>query len=202
MTSQIELNGKRVNDLLYGKTEMKIKKNILNFTITGVLVCIVLLLNNDSKKEIREIYRQCRFLLKDVINKDESIIYRRELTNFTLDNGAEFKLINSAIKQNYSIDFKGNILTFDSLYIGKGRNSFSSSYILITQDSIISYAIKTDTTKIAYKHFLKLKNTLDIRIERNINSANLIIINENDTLNFVSDFIGMNNPFIHSTMHF
>jgi len=125
-------------------------------------------------------------------------LFEKERNNFTLDDRDECKLINSAIKQNYNIFFSGDIVEFDTLIIGKGVNRYLSSYIFISRDSIIFNKVTNIKTRKAYKHNLKLTNNLSINIERKTDSALVTITNENDTLKFYSDFVGMNNPFVQS----
>ncbi|WP_296635713.1 SGNH/GDSL hydrolase family protein [Polaribacter sp.] len=122
-----------------------------------------------------------------------------KLTNFVLSRGEEYKLINSAIKQDYNISFDGNIVSFDTLIIGKGTKRFASSYIIITPDSLIfNRKYRRRVAKTYYKHNLSLKNNININISRNVSSTLVQVINEKDTLKITSDFIGMKRPFIRS----
>jgi hypothetical protein len=125
-------------------------------------------------------------------------LFKKKLINFTLKSGEKYKLINSAIKQDYNIFFSGNIVNFDTLIIGKGNKRYLSSYILINRDSIFFNKITSGETTISYKHNLSLNNNLSISIDRKVDSTIVTFINEEDTLKITSDFVGMNNPFIRS----
>lgn len=125
-------------------------------------------------------------------------LLKKKRNNFTLKNREEYKLINSAIKQDYNIIFSGNIVEFDTLIIGKGTKKYLSSYITIDRDSIIFSKITSSKTVKSYKHNLSLKNNISIYIDRKVHSALVTIINEKDTLKITSNFVGMNNPFIRS----
>jgi hypothetical protein len=168
-------------------TKKKIRKIAAVLAASAVVLAI---LGWEFRKEIR-------FLQLQLI-RQENILSVRELTNFELDDGKEFKLINSAIKQNYNIHFEGDILTFDTLIIGKGDKSYCSSYLKITKDSVFVFKITKNTDKTAYKHSLQMKNNLIVDIDRKVDSAYLSIVNEQDTFIIVSDFIGMENPFVRS----
>ncbi|AKP50573.1 SGNH/GDSL hydrolase family protein [Cyclobacterium amurskyense] len=134
------------------------------------------------------------------INASKEVeIQPQKLSNFTLADGEEYKLVNSSIKQFYTIAFSGEIVKFDTLTIGKGSGRYLTSNLIITPDSIIANRVTNVTARTAIKHQLKLKNEISIKIERGLSSSTVTIINENDTLSFSSDFIGMNQPFIHSS---
>ena len=137
-------------------------------------------------------------MMQDPKQENGVKILDKKLTDFTLSDGEEYKLINSAIKQDYNIFFSGNIVDFDTLIIGKGSKSYLSSSITITRDSVIFNKIADNKTKKAYKHHLRLKNNLTISIDRKLNSAIVTIINEKDTFKIKSDFVGMKKPFIRS----
>ena len=126
-------------------------------------------------------------------------IHPQKLSNFTLKEGETYQLVNSSIKQFYTISFKGTIEKFDTLSIGKGSGRYLTSNLTITPDSIISTRVTNVTSRKAFKHELQLKNDLSIKIDRGLSSSTVTIINESDTLSFSSDFIGMNQPFIHSS---
>lgn len=162
-----------------------------------ILVLVILLSITFIKGwEFRmELYNAVKYYTQQ---KPELKLFRRKQNNFTLKNGEEYKLINSAIKQDYNILFSGNIVNFDTLIIGKGTDSYLSSYLMINQDSIIFYKKTRGITKKSYKHHLSLKNNLSINIYRKVDLTVVTIINEKDTLKLSSDFVGMNNPFIHS----
>ena len=134
------------------------------------------------------------------INASKEVeIQPQKLSNFTLADGEEYKLVNSSIKQFYTITFSGEIVKFDTLTIGKGSGRYLTSYLIITPDSIIANRVTNATARTAIKHSLKLINDISIKIERGLSLSIVTIINENDTLSFSSDFIGMNQPFIHSS---
>lgn len=126
-------------------------------------------------------------------------IHPQKLNNFTLKEGESYQLVNSSIKQFYTINFKGTIEKFDTLSIGKGSGRYLSSNLTITPDSIISTRVTNIINRKAIKHALQLKNELSIKIERDLSSSSVTIINESDTITFSSDFIGMNHPFIRSS---
>lgn len=126
-------------------------------------------------------------------------IHPQKLSKFTLKEDESYQLVNSSIKQFYTINFKGTIEKFDTLSIGKGSGRYLTSNLTITPDSIISTRITNVTNRKAIKHALQLKNELSIKIERDLSSSTITIINEGDTLSFSSDFIGMNHPFIRSS---
>ena len=126
-------------------------------------------------------------------------IHPQKLNNFTLKEGESYQLVNSSIKQFYTINFKGTIEKFDTLSIGKGSGRYLSSNLTITPDSIISTRVTNVINRKAIKHALQLKNELSIKIERDLSSSSVTIINESDTITFSSDFIGMNHPFIRSS---
>lgn len=129
----------------------------------------------------------------------EGEIHPQKLSNFTLKEGESYQLINSSIKQFYTINFKGTIEKFDTLSIGKGSGRYLTSNLTITPDSIISTRVTNVTNRKAIKHALPLRNELSIKIERDLSSSTVTIINESDTVTFSSDFIGMNHPFIRSS---
>ncbi|SOE23425.1 Lysophospholipase L1 [Spirosomataceae bacterium TFI 002] len=130
---------------------------------------------------------------------DEVEVLKQKLSNFTLNDGEEYKLINSALKKNYTISFSGKIIDFDTLVIGKGDNRYLSSFIIINRDSIIFNRITRGNKQTSIKHDLKLTNNLGIDIERSLKSTVVTIINEGDTLKIDSDFTGMNSPFVRSS---
>ncbi|WP_339926282.1 hypothetical protein [uncultured Cyclobacterium sp.] len=139
-------------------------------------------------------------LPKQLIEAEGEVeLHEQKLSNFTLGDGEEYKLVNSSIKQFYTIAFSGNIVKFDTLTIGKGSGRYLTSNLIITPDSIIANRVTNVTARTAFKHQLKLKNDISIEIERGLSSSTVTIINEKDTLTFSSDFIGMNQPFIHSS---
>ena len=138
--------------------------------------------------------------LKQVNNSEGEVeLHEQKLSNFTIGDGEEYKLVNSSIKQFYTIAFSGKIVKFDTLTIGKGSGRYLTSNLIITPDSIIANRVTNVTARTAIKHQLKLKNDISIKIERGLISSTVTIINETDTLSFSSDFIGMNQPFIHSS---
>jgi hypothetical protein len=159
---------------------------------TVILFIIILIIGFQFKQEL---YYELKYYKS---SENEFKILDKKQSNFTLKNGEEYRLINSAIKQDYNIFFDGNIVDFDTLIIGKGSQKYLSSYILITHDSIIFNKITDCKTTKAYKHYLGLKNNLSINIDRYIDSAIVTIVNEKDTLKINSDFVGMNEPFVRS----
>ena len=125
-------------------------------------------------------------------------LYKTKQENFKLDDGGTCKLINSAIKHNYEIVFKGEIIKFDTLIIGKGKEGYLSSYLVITRDSVIlnnSTNVKTSTS---YKHNLKLEGNLTVNINRKLDSTIITLVNQQETLSITADFAGMGHPFIES----
>ncbi|MRH99812.1 hypothetical protein GH721_04625 [Kriegella sp. EG-1] len=166
-----------------------INKILLAFVIFFGLLLMYLFINKKQEKS-------------DVTTNNYSVenidILQRELHDFSLNNGEEFKLVNSAIKQNFLIHFKGMIKEFDSLIIGKGSGRYLSSNIVVTKDSVIFTKITNIAIRKAYGHNLRLQNNLTITIDRKVDTTYTTIINEKDTLKFNTDFVGMNNPFIRS----
>jgi len=143
----------------------------------------------------RELYYVFKFYTE---NEGEFQLNEKEINDFSLLNGQKYELINSGIKQNYNIYFEGNIVNFGTFFIGKGSEKYNSSYIEINKDSIVFNKIKTTKNTKSYEHNLSLKNNLSINIGREVNSTIVTIINEKDTLNINSDFVGMDKPFIKS----
>lgn len=168
---------------------MKKKIILLSLIITSIISFAVF----EFKMEL---YATFKFYFN---KRTEFKVTKKNLDNFLISNSEEYKLINSAIKEDYNIYFKGNIMNFDTLFIGKGVQKYFSSYIEINRDSIVLYKVTKGKQTKSYKHNLSLKNEISIAIERKLNLAKITIINEEDTLKIDSDFVGMNNPFIRSS---
>lgn len=145
----------------------------------------------------RELYHRLKYYTQD---KKDINIYEQNRKKFTLKSGDEYKLINSAIKQDYNIFFSGSIVDFDTLIIGKGHKRYLSGFLVITQDSIFIKKITSDKNTIScgHDHNLGLQEDLEINIDRKIDSTFITIISERDTLKITSNFVGMDNPFVKS----
>jgi len=163
-----------------------------NTILLVIFLCITFIVSFNFRCELG------RVLHFGTKQEPELKLFEKNRNNFVLKNGDEYKLINSAIKQDYTIFFSGNIVNFDTLVIGKGIEKYLSSYLLINHDSIIFNSVDNVKKRKAYKHYLKLKNSLSINIDRKLDSTIVTIINEKDTCKITSDFVGMNNPFIRS----
>lgn len=138
-------------------------------------------------------------LKQDLDSEGEVELHQQKLSNFILSDGEDYKLVNSAIKQNYTISFSGDIVKFDTLTIGKGSGRYLTSNLIITRDSVIFNRITNVKSRTTYAHQLKLKNKISINIERKLSSSIVTIVNEKDTLSIPLDFVGMNHPFIQSS---
>lgn len=132
------------------------------------------------------------------LGKKKLILYEQNRSGFTLKSGDEYKLINSAIKQDYTIFFSGKLVELDTLIIGKGIKKYLSSFLVLTHDSIFISRIATDKKTKSYKHNVNLQENLIISIHRKINTTFVSLISEKDTFKITSDFAGMNNPFVKS----
>lgn len=137
-----------------------------------------------------------------IITKKQDLnseILPQSLTHFKLNDKDEYQLINSAIKKDYNIFFRGTILSFDTILIGKGKKEYLSSYIEINHDSLIINKMTHNKSKEAYKHNLTLKKAISINIERKLNSTIITIVNENEAFKIETNFfIGMKKPFVRS----
>ncbi|MEO9893024.1 hypothetical protein [Aurantibacter sp.] len=171
------------------------KNSTINKFLLGLVIILGILLVYfyiNKKKENKPIES-----IRTPVEKTE--VLQKELHNFSLTEGEEYQLIDSAIKQNFRISFNGVIEKFDSLIIGKGSGRYLTSNLLLTKDSIIFNKVTNVETRKGYKHNLKLQNNITINIDRTVDSSSLTVINEKDTLKFNSDFVGMNNPFVRSS---
>jgi hypothetical protein len=158
-----------------------------------IFSCLASIAFFEFQKELTIMYRY--------INREETALelFPKSRNNFTLKTGESYQLINSAIKQDYGIFFSGNIVNFDTLFIGKGFEDYLSSYITINRDSIIFNKISNVKTRKAIKHDLELSNYFTLNIDRKVDSTIVTIINEQDTFRITEDFVGMSSPFVRSS---
>jgi hypothetical protein len=167
------------------------KKSVIISTV--LFFCICSFLTYDYRREILNI-------IKFHVSKTPNhIVIKNRLNNFKIEDGNEFKLINSALKQNYEINFSAKINHLDTLYIGKGTDSYLSSALSLTQDSIEVKKVTKKTISTSYKHNLNLKDDISINITRLLDSTFISITSDNDTFSINADFVGMGNPFIRSS---
>lgn len=171
---------------------MSLRKNRKVILSVILLLFIASVVGYEFRKEV---FNKVVFYSREKIDLP---LYTKNLDDFTLNNGGEYKLINSAIKQDYGIFFSGKIDGFDTLLIGKGTGKYLSSYITLNRDSIILTKVTNIEVREAYKHNLRLQDSLKIDIKRKVNLASITILDQVDTFKLDTDFVGMGHPFVRS----
>lgn len=91
----------------------------------------------------------------------------------SLTNGNSIKILNSALtnaKQNCIIAFEGRITSFDSIYVGRGKDSaYAGTYISVDSSKI--YVLRNGTEANNYSHNLTLSDFIRIIISVGINNT-------------------------------
>lgn len=134
-----------------------------------------------------------------------TLLYRQDtvsvtrLRDFHLGRQGVVRLINSGIKQHYQLHFSGDIVRFDTLYIGKGDCRFYSSFVQVTCDSLFVF-IQTDSLRqeLRQRHDLRLDSSLKIEIRQHIDSADIRLTSGTRSFRVRSRFAGMGSPFVRS----
>lgn len=136
------------------------------------------------------------WFLEVLIVEMEPPVLPKSKSNFSMVSGEEVRLINSAIKQEYSIVLSSDISKVDSLIIGKGSGVYGSGFFTISKDRIKFTKRTSKEFKQEWSHQINLNKEVNVNIERQLKSTKFSLDNGIDTFSLYTDMIGMSNPIL------